>query len=103
MAPRKRDDVHSAMIRKGFRLSDNDHHRLVYIALDKHKTSIWTKTSHGSSHRDISDDNLRKMARQCKLPNKEFARLLDCPLSQEEYEKILLESGQIAATNESAD
>jgi len=82
---RKRDDVHAAMIKKGFQLSENDHHKLVYFSLDQHKTSVWTKTSHGSSHRDITDNNLSKMARQCRLSNKDFGRLLDCPLSREDY------------------
>ncbi len=98
---RKREDVHAGMIKKGFQLSENDHHKSVYYALDKHKTSVWTKTSHGSSYRDIDDNNLSKMARQCRLSNKDFGRLIDCPLSRKEYEKMLLEAGHIAATVDS--
>ena len=98
MAPRKRSDVHSALIRKGFVLSETDHHKLVYFTLDHRKTSVWTKTSHGTSYKDIADPNLARMARQCRLSSRDFARLLDCPLSREDYEEMLLAAGQIAAS-----
>ena len=38
---------------------------------------VWyvLKTSHGSSHRGIGDDLVSKMAKQCKLPTREFREL----------------------------
>lgn len=65
MNPRKRNEVERALIKKGFRKSQNDHSKFVYHLKNGKKTSVWTKTSHGSSHREISPTNLGKMARQC--------------------------------------
>ena len=53
-----------------------------------------TKTSHGSG-RDISDDLLSKMARQCGVTKPSFLRLVDCPLQRDEYEKLLKEAGRL--------
>jgi hypothetical protein len=33
------------------------------------------------------------MAKQCKLSNKQFRDLIECPLSRAEFEKILVEKG----------
>lgn len=97
MAPRKRELVQNALQRKGFRRSDNDHAKFTYFTLAGDKTSVWTKTSYGSSHKDLIDDNLSKMARQCRLSNKEFANLVDCPLTREAYEALLISNKQIAS------
>jgi hypothetical protein len=35
------------------------------------------------------------MARQCSLTKKQFLDLLDCPLSREEYEKLLEQAGKL--------
>lgn len=89
MNPRKRNEVERALIKKGFRKSQNDHSKFVYHLKNGKKTSVWTKTSHGSSHREISPTNLGKMARQCKLSSKDFVQLIECPMNQSIYEKIL--------------
>jgi len=86
MNPRKRKAVETGLERKGFQKNQTDHRKFIYHKESGAKTAVWTKTSHGSSHKDISPVNLRKMARQCKLDNSDFERLLDCPLSREEYQ-----------------
>ena len=53
------------------------------------KTPVRTKTSHGSSHRDIGSEIASRMARQCRLSSGDFERLVDCSLSQAEYEELL--------------
>ncbi len=35
------------------------------------------------------------MAKDCRLTNQEFERLIDCPLSQEQYENLLKDRGHI--------
>ncbi|MDD4403139.1 MAG: hypothetical protein PHI24_15155 [Desulfitobacteriaceae bacterium] len=55
MVPRKREHVQKALQRKGFRRSDNDHAKFTYFTLTGDKTSVWTKTSYGSSHKDLID------------------------------------------------
>jgi hypothetical protein len=70
--------------------------KLYYVNSAGKKTQVWTKVSYGSSHKDITVQNLSRMAKQCRLSNWDFGRLLDCPLSRENYEDMLLEAGEIA-------
>lgn len=85
--PRKRTDVEAGLLNKGFRQKEGDHHYFIYHATNGKKTAVFTKTSH--SHSEISNDLISAMARQCKLPRKEFERLVDCPLSRVDYEAHL--------------
>lgn len=93
MSDRKRDDVENCLEKKGFNKSFNDHKKLIYYSFSGKKTSVWTKTSHGSGHNKLSKDILYKMAKQCRLSNKDFEKLIDCPLSRENYETILIQNG----------
>jgi len=91
--PTKRRDVEAALERKGFRRVETDHSTFIYYSQANRKSRVRTKTSHGSGHRDISDNLLSCMAKQCKLNNKQFQNLIECPLSTEEFEKILVNQG----------
>jgi hypothetical protein len=90
MNPRNRTDVENALEKKGFKKNQNDHRKFIYHMLSGQKTAVWTKTSHGSSHRELSPSNLSRMARQCQLSGKDFELLIDCPLSQSMYEMKLI-------------
>lgn len=90
MNPRKRRYVETALERKGFQKNQRDHRKFIYHMDSGEKTAVWTKISHGSEHRDISPINLGKMAKQCKLDKDDFERLLDCPLSREDYQSQLI-------------
>lgn len=87
--------MENALKKKGFEQSNRDHKKFTYHTFEGEKTSIWTKISHGTSHKDISRDNLKKMARQCRLDLESLHDLIDCPLSREEYQKIQISSGDI--------
>lgn len=91
MGTRKRTEVERVLQQKGFAVHGGDHERFQYTSLEGKKTPIWTKVSRGSGHKDIATPNLSKMAKQCHLTNEQFDDLLDCPLSREKYEFILLE------------
>lgn len=54
-----------------------------------------TKTSHGG--RQIDDNLLSMMARQCRLSSKDFALLLDCPMDRDSYERQLVEKDFLEA------
>lgn len=95
MGGESRRAVEDALCRKGFRPSDGKHRKFILHLPDGKKTSIWTETSHGSKHRNISETNLHWMAKQCHLPYREFKRLIDCPLSREDYEDLLAQNGII--------
>ena len=96
MNPRKRDEVINALIRKGFVQSNNDHMKFHYTNQAGKRTQVWTKISRGIKHNEIGKPNLGRMATQCQLSNEDFGRLLDCPLSREEYEDMLVEAGVIS-------
>ncbi len=89
--PRARRDVMAALERKGFVPSEGDHTYYFFYTTTNKKTIVKTKVSH--SKKDIDDNLLSQMARQCKLTNAQFRNLVDCPLSREEYEEILRTQG----------
>ena len=45
--------------------------------------------------RDIPDNILAQMARQCSLPKARFLDLVDCPLDRAAYEVALREQGKL--------
>ncbi|WP_018086946.1 hypothetical protein [Desulfurispora thermophila] len=95
MSSRKRSEVENGLVRKGFVKSNSDHKKFIYYTFNGKKTSVWTKTSHGSGHNELSEDILRKIAKQCCLTRMDLNRLLDCPLNREDYERMLIEKGRI--------
>lgn len=93
--PRKQADVEKSLLNKGFLAGGGDHNYFFYHTKVGKKTIVRTKTSHGS--REIDDNLLAQMAKQCKLSNKDFGLLVDCPLSRDEYETKLVSAGAVAA------
>lgn len=93
--PRKQAEVERSLTNKGFVAGGGDHNYFFYYSKSGKKTIIRTKTSHGS--REIDDNLLAQMAKQCKLSNKDFSLLVDCPLSREDYELRLVMQGVVAA------
>jgi predicted RNA binding protein YcfA (HicA-like mRNA interferase family) len=94
---RERKEVEAALEKKGFLRNEGDHHRFIYQTKDGRKTRVLTKTSH--SHRQIADNILSQMAKQCGLSNKQFGLLVECPLSREDYEQELIEAGLVASVS----
>jgi len=90
-----RREVEAALLRKGFRQVEGDHHRFIYWSTDEKKTPVKTKTSHGGGYKTLQDGLLGDMARQCCLTKKDFLNLIDCPLTRDEYEARLIEHGKI--------
>lgn len=84
--PRNRDDVTSALQRKGFQQDGGDHEFFIYRNLDGKKTMKKTKVSRGSSYKTLSDDLLSKMSKQIGLTKKLFMDFVDCTLDQKTYE-----------------
>jgi hypothetical protein len=92
---RPKSQVESGLLNKGFKKDEGDHHYFIYYTQDGKKTTAKTKTSHTKKMKDIPDNLLSSMARQCKLTKQKFLELIDCPLKREKYEKILKEQGLI--------
>ena len=91
MMPLKRREVEQALAGKGFVRREGRHAFFVYHTHKrKLKTSVWTMMSHGNSGADISKSLSAKMARQCRINKAEFECLIDCSLSQKDYEELLV-------------
>lgn len=78
--------------KKGFSDSENksvDHRYLELFYNDKFV--LHTKISHGS--KDIGDHLIKQMSVQCHLDKNEFMDLSNCPLSKEDFFKILQKKG----------
>ena len=96
----KRQEVGQALEGKGFVRQEGRHVFFVYHTRERRlKTSVWTMMSHGNSGADISKSLSAKMARQCRINRAEFERLIDCSLSQEAYENLLVNKKVIEAPN----
>lgn len=93
--PRKQGDVEKSLLAKGFRAREGDHCYFNYYSKAGKKTVVFTKTSHGA--REIDDNLLSRMARQCRLSNKDFGLLIDCPLDRDAYESRLVAQGAVEA------
>lgn len=91
--PRKQAEVEKGLLNKGFVAGGGDHNYFFYYSKAGKKTIIRTKTSHGS--REIDDNLLSQMAKQCKLSNKDFSLLVECPLSRDDYESKLVAQGAV--------
>jgi hypothetical protein len=85
-----KNDVKKSLNGKGFQMDKKKHHLyFTYFTLKGKKTRIYTYCSH-SSESDIDDYLIRRMAEQCNISKAEFIDLINCPLRQAEYEKILI-------------
>lgn len=93
--PRDKCKVEAALCSKGFELVQSHHNFFIYRTLEGKRTSLRTKTSHGSGTRSLGDHLLSQMARQCRLERSEFLLLIDCPLDQAAYEALLREAGTL--------
>lgn len=83
--------IETSLKEKGF-VQDNRAHRKFFLYYEGKKTSVFTYTSHGSKYKDIGDKLIGMMKRQLGLQtNKEVRNLLQCPMSGDEYIKILIE------------
>ena len=91
----RRAAVESALEAKGFRRRKGDHKYFIYYTEQGAKSPIRTKTSHGKGAADISDALIGRMAKQCKLRAAEFRSLIDCSMSQAQYEALLSSKGKI--------
>lgn len=85
---RKQRDVERALIKKGFQRTESHHHFFIYHSCEGKKTTVKTKTSHGSQ--ELSNHLLQQMARQVCLSKNDFLNLIDCPMSRNQFEQRLV-------------
>lgn len=85
--------VYKNLKKKGFvdATTKSDDHLYLEFSFEG-KKYFKTKLSHGSK-KDLDSFLIKQMSTQCKLSKEDFADLVNCPLSQEDYIKILKEKG----------
>ena len=81
------DDVENALLAKGMERDDTHHH--MYRKSIDGVTHLVTRMSHGS--KEIDDGLAKLMANQLCLELREFWNLVECPLSEEEWEALVAE------------
>lgn len=88
--PRKHRDIRAGLVAKGFEIDEQRRHLVfVYQDLQGRTTTARTLLSHSSGGNDISDNLLGQMARQVGLDRKDFLRLIDCPMSRNDFDAIV--------------
>ena len=88
---RGRLEVQRALSKKGFEEQEGKSHiRYIFHTRSGTKTDVTTMVSRGSSYKTLGNDLLGKMAKQCKLNKNKFLDLVDCTLSHQEYEKLVI-------------
>jgi hypothetical protein len=96
MSTIKTKDIHKALTGKGFRVVES-HHEMLWFFVQGKKTSIRTRLSHGSEEYD--DSLLGLMAKQLKLRRADLDRLIECPLTENEYVNKLIHDGHVRLAN----
>lgn len=83
----------SSLLKKGFE-SEESHHTFYWFHYNGQQTNIKTKISHGSD--EYGDYLLSSMKKQLKLDSmNELSDLLNCPMSHEEYIRLLKERDKL--------
>ena|SRR5215203_4142900 len=87
MAQRPAQTVRQALLDKGM-AQDQNHHEM-YRKRIEGVTHLVTRISHNS--KPINDTLGKLMANQCCLQLREFWQLVDCPLSEEQWDTLVRE------------
>jgi hypothetical protein len=87
MATRPAGDIETALEAKGMERDESHHH--MFRKTMAGVTTLVTRVSHSGG--DVDDGLAKMMGNQLCLQLKEFWDLVDCPLSEEEWEKIVAE------------
>jgi hypothetical protein len=87
MATRSGGEIEAALEAKGMERDESHHH--MFRKTMAGVTTLVTRVSHSGG--DVDDGLAKMMGNQLCLQLKEFWNLIDCPLSEEDWEKIVAE------------
>jgi len=85
--------VKQALCAKGFKEDNGRDHNYYFFHYQGKKSQINTKISH--NEKDLDDYLCTAMAKQVKLTKKQFGALVDCALTGQAYEQILVTAGHV--------
>ena len=87
----KSKKVRRALKKKGFEAREGKKHIVLTYCHEEESRIYSVLTVMSRSHTDIDDNLISTMADQCRLSNKDFKDLVNCPLDRKGYEKKLEE------------
>lgn len=93
----KAREVAASLCGKGFQVDSKRDHRYYFFYYDGKKSSIQTKISHNAV--EIDDYLCSAMSRQIRLTRPQFKNFVECPLTGEEYLKLMIEAKHVSAPN----
>jgi hypothetical protein len=85
MAPLQAGDVEAALVAKGMTRDESHHHMFKKDVAGV--TTLVTRTSHSGAQ--IGDDLAKRMANQCCLQLREFKELVDCSLTESQWDTLV--------------
>jgi len=85
-------EIKQALLSKGFRQKNTDH-EVYRLYVDDKKTSVHTSLSFGS--KEYGDNLLGLVARQVRLKKRELEVFIECPLSSQEYIRLLVQRDHV--------
>lgn len=91
MASLDSSKTRQALLKKGFRKAEGDHHFYLYY----YKGKVVAKTKMSHNDQDIGDHLISKMYKQCKISKREFFDLIECPLDEAGYVELLRQNGHL--------
>lgn len=88
--------VRKVLLDKGFRLDRSTNHEYYRLFVEGKASSVRTKVSHGNKGELNSNSPLmNKYQAQLRLDKKRLEDLLDCPLTGDEYVRMLVANGEL--------
>lgn len=95
--PKERARILASLTSKGFvEKQGNRDHDFLFFSHKGLVQAVFTKLSRGTQYKTIGDPLLAKMARQLRVPRRDFDNLIDCPMSAEEYLERLRAQGLVS-------
>lgn len=89
----------TSLCAKGFRRDKSKDHIFFYHVYQGQESGVKTFVSHSAKYKDIGPDNLKSMKTQLKLRSvQETKALLECPMSESDYNEHLSEAGFLDRT-----
>ncbi len=95
MKPRKTKELYNTLLRKGFYEDSNKkRHKFLILMVNGKKVNVKTFFSHGN--KEYSSSLMSKIKNQLKFETSDQAEdFFDCPMSQEEYIRMLRKNGSV--------
>ena len=84
--------IRTALLAKGFE-EEHTHHVIFRLIVNGRKTGIRTRISHGA--REYGDSLLAAVARDMGLRKAELDAFVQCPMSYENYIRVLAQRGML--------